>query len=134
MKTPSLILALALVAACTPQEEDRAADTAAEAAPAAAPAPAQPAVAPAKEAAAAPEAETASATGVVEAVDTDAGSVTIAHGEIDAFGWPPMTMTFPAPGLDLAAISQGDQVTVELSRTGSMEATITGITREPPVQ
>ena len=36
------------------------------------------------------------ASGKVEAVDATAGTVTIAHGPVDALKWPAMTMTFKA--------------------------------------
>ena len=39
-------------------------------------------------------AQPASATGLVKAVDAAAGKVTISHGPIKAFHWPPMTMSF----------------------------------------
>ncbi len=39
-------------------------------------------------------AQPASATGLVKAVDAAAGKVTLSHGPIKAFHWPPMTMTF----------------------------------------
>ncbi|HSM11803.1 MAG TPA: copper-binding protein [Lysobacter sp.] len=122
MKTPSLIIALALAAACTPQDQDRAAGTEAVA----------PATqAPAAEADATPEPATASGTGEVTAVDPAAATVTIDHGPIDALEWPAMTMTFAAPGMDLASIKEGDKVSFELRQTGAMEATVTSIARDP---
>jgi len=126
MKTPSLIIALALAAACTPQDQDRAAGT-----EAVAPAAQAPAAAPAAEADATPEPETASGTGEVTAVDPAAATVTIDHGPIDALEWPAMTMTFAAPGVDLASIKAGDKVSFELRQTGPMEATVTSIARDP---
>ncbi len=38
----------------------------------------------------------ADATGVVEAVDTGKGTVTISHEAIKSLDWPPMTMDFSA--------------------------------------
>lgn len=74
-------------------------------------------------------ATTASATGTVQAVDASAGTVTIDHGPVDALQWPAMTMTFQAPGVDLAAIEKGDQVSFEFTSTG-MDGTITSITEQ----
>lgn len=126
MKTPTLIIALALAAACTPQDEDRAAGT-----EVAAPATQEPAIAPPAEPAATPAPATASGTGEVTAIDPVAGTVTINHGPIEALEWPAMAMTFAAPGVDLGAIKQGDKVSFELRQTGAMEATVTSITRDP---
>ena len=125
MKTPSLIIALVLAAACTPQDEDRAAGTEATA-----PATQAPATVPPAETDATPEAATASGSGEVTAVDPVAGTVTIDHGPIEALEWPAMTMTFAAPGVDLAAVKQGDKVTFELRQTGAMEATVTSISHD----
>ena len=126
MKTPSLIIALALAAACTPQDEDRAAGT-----EAAAPSTQAPATAPPAEPIATPEAATASGSGEVEALDPVAGTVTINHGPIEALEWPAMTMTFAASGVDLGAIKPGDKVSFELRQTGAMEATVTSISHDP---
>lgn len=125
MKTPSLIIALVLAAACTPQGEDRAAGTEATA-----PVTQAPAAAPPAETDVAPEGATASGSGEVTAVDPVAGTVTIDHGPIEALEWPAMTMTFAAPGVDLAAVKQGDKVTFELRQTGAMEATVTSISHD----
>ena len=126
MKTPSLIIALALAAACTPQDEERAAGT-----EAAAPSTQMPATAPPEGADAMPAAATAPGSGEVASVDPVAGTVTIDHGPIEALEWPAMTMTFAAPGVDLGGIKQGDKVTFELRQTDAMEATITSISHDP---
>ena len=125
MKTPSLIIALALAAACTPQDEDRSAGTEATA-PVETPASAPPA-----EPDATPASATASGSGEVASVDPVAGTITIDHAPIDALEWPAMTMTFAAPGVDLGSIKQGDKVRFELRQTGAMEATVTSISRDP---
>jgi Cu(I)/Ag(I) efflux system periplasmic protein CusF len=49
--------------------------------------------------AAQPDATTASASGVVEAVDVAAKTITTAHEPVDTLKWPAMTMTFQAPML-----------------------------------
>lgn len=41
-------------------------------------------------------AKTGSGVGVIKAVDTKAGTITIQHGPIPAVGWPAMTMAFKA--------------------------------------
>lgn len=61
-----------------------------------------------------------SGSGVVESVDIAAGTVTIAHGPIDALQWPAMTMPFKAPAVDLTSLRQGDRITFEIaSRDGT---------------
>jgi Cu(I)/Ag(I) efflux system protein CusF len=74
-------------------------------------------------------ASTVSATGVVEAVDPAAKTVTIAHGPVAALQWPAMTMTFKAPDADLSSLKQGDHVSFEFTSTG-MDGRITAITRQ----
>ena len=127
MKTPVLIIALALAAACTPGDEER---TAGDATPIQTQ---PPATAPPEQGAAASSAPV-QASGVVESVDVAGGSVTINHGPIEALEWPQMTMTFAAPGIDLAAIEPGDRVTFDIAPTGSMAATVTRISVDEPAQ
>jgi len=120
MKSPFLLLTFVFLAGCTSPSDD-------------ANAPAS--ITPATPSAAVPTAEApakmtkASANGVVEAVDTAARTITIAHGPIDALQWPAMTMTFKAPDADLSAIKKGDHVAFEFTSTG-MNGTITTITRQ----
>jgi Cu(I)/Ag(I) efflux system protein CusF len=71
-------------------------------------------------------AKTASATGTVEAVDAAAGKITIAHGPVDALGWPAMTMGFKATPEQIASVQAGQKVHFEFQAQG-MEATITQI-------
>lgn len=133
MKTPALVLTLALLTACSSPSGDANA-------PASAAHPEMPAESKASTMASAsnesmpmPEmasaAATASASGTVEAVDTAAKTITIAHGPIDTLKWPAMTMTFKAPEVDLTGLKQGDQVSFELTSTG-MDGTVTKITRK----
>ncbi len=75
------------------------------------------------------EARRASATGVVQTVDAPAQSLVIAHGPVESLGWPGMTMTFRAPGVDLSAIKAGDAVSFEFTTTG-MDGTITSISEQ----
>lgn len=125
MNRIAAILALAMLAACSrPAGESNA--------------PASPeAGAPASATQAAPMSEApvagttaAAASGTVEAIDTSAKTITIAHGPVDALEWPAMTMTFRAPDADLASFREGDRVAFEFTSSG-MEATITGIERQP---
>jgi len=121
MKSPFLLLTFVFLAGCTSPSDDANAPTSMTAPPtpsAAVP----PEEAPAKT-------TKASANGVVEAVNTAARTITIAHGPIDALKWPAMTMTFTAPDADLSAIKQGDHVAFEFTSTG-MNGTITTITRQ----
>lgn len=71
----------------------------------------------------------ASATGVVTAVDPSAKTVTIKHGPVAALQWPAMTMTFQAPDADLASIKAGDRVSFEFKSSG-MDGTITALSRQ----
>lgn len=123
MKIPAILLALSLVAACSPTGEGTAPAPGTTGTPAPE-ASSEPAPAPAPS-----TASTASATGVVEAVDPAAKTVTIAHGPVGALKWPAMTMTFKAPNADLSSIKQGDHVEFEFTSTG-MDGTITKITRK----
>ena len=120
MKTLSLCASLALLAACSPATESPA-PTAQVAAPApsAAPAPA-PAAMPAR---------TADASGVIDSLDTAAGTVTITHGPVPALDWPGMTMTFQAPGVDLTGLQAGDPVAFQFTSTG-MNGTIVSIRKQ----
>lgn len=135
MKTTILIVALGLMAGCSSPTDE-------SVAPAPATADAQEsmtspetatpqAVSPSEDmpSANASTADTASATGVVEAVDPIARTLTIAHGPVAALEWPAMTMTFQAPDVDLGSIEQGDQVSFEFTSTG-MDGTITSMTRQ----
>lgn len=71
----------------------------------------------------------ASATGTIEAIDPAARTITIAHGPVPELEWPAMTMTFQAPGIDLASFKPGDRVAFDLSASG-MKATVTTIKHE----
>lgn len=114
---PTSLLALMLLAGCSSPSGDVDAPTT-RVAPAA---PSATATMPAG-------ATAASAVGVVQSLDVAAGTITIAHGAVDALKWPAMTMTFQAPDTDLGSIKQGDHVAFEFSSTG-MNGTITKITR-----
>jgi Cu(I)/Ag(I) efflux system protein CusF len=120
MKMLPLLLASGLLAACSPSPEGTN-----MAAPATQPAPTSTAATPAD----AGTGTTASASGVVESVDADARTITIAHGPVEALKWPAMTMAFQAPGADLGSIKQGDHVTFEFTSAG-MKATITKIAKQ----
>ena len=69
----------------------------------------------------------ASATGTIQAVDTDSGKITIAHGPVAALKWPAMTMSFKATPEQLAAVKAGQKVDFEFVSAG-MDATLTRIT------
>lgn len=114
MKTSTFLLVLGLLAGCSSPDDQSAARTEASNSEA-------------SETAAPPSATVASATGVVEAVDADAQTVTIAHGPVAALEWPAMTMTFQAPNVDLTTIEQGDEVSFEITSSGT-DTSITSIT------
>jgi len=117
------ILAVLLVAGCNnaPEASAPAAEASASTSASAA-APPSPAAVPA-------EAKRATATGVVQAIDTADNTITIAHGPIEALSWPGMTMAFQAPNIDLSTIKAGDEVTFEIEATG-MGGTILSISKK----
>lgn len=135
MKHPVMILALALLAGCSGQEanDTPTADTAPAAtaaaptpAPAAGPEPSAP-MDPAQHAAmgtaagdpaAADTGAPAMGMGVVKAVDTAAGKVTLDHGPIESLKWPAMTMAFNATPEQLGSIKVGDKVHFEFTQQG----------------
>ena len=71
-------------------------------------------------------AKMASASGTVESVDVAAGKITLAHGPVDALGWPAMTMGFKATPEQIASVHPGQLVRFEFTAEG-MNATITHI-------
>ena len=124
-------LATLLLAACsqTPGSEDAAAKDASTASDMAMPAAEHAAMAAPPKAAAdamTQTAKTASASGTVESVDAGAGKITLAHGPIDALGWPAMTMGFKATPEQIASVQPGQSVRFEFTAEG-MAATITRI-------
>ena len=124
-------LATLLLAACsqTPGSEDAAAKDASTASDMAMPAAEHAAMAAPPKAAAdamTQTAKTASASGIVESVDAGAGKITLAHGPIDALGWPGMTMGFKATPEQIASVQPGQSVRFEFTAEG-MAATITRI-------
>ncbi|MDI6623533.1 MAG: copper-binding protein [Brevundimonas sp.] len=63
-------------------------------------------------------------TGVITAVDPDAGTVTVEHGPIPGVGWPAMTMRFTASPAVLEAASTGERIEFDVSvRDGVNEIT-----------
>jgi Cu(I)/Ag(I) efflux system protein CusF len=69
----------------------------------------------------------ADGVGVVTAVDTKAGTVTIHHSPIAKLNWPAMTMTFEAtPPSLLQGIKSGQSVTFALMQMGG-STTLTAI-------
>ena len=72
--------------------------------------------------------QTAQGTGVVEAIDTAKGTVTIKHQAIASIHWPAMTMTFKAdpPNL-LKDVKVGEKVNFTLHPAGA-NSTVTAIT------
>ena len=127
MKHFVLALSVLLITGCN-AAPDAPAPVASPAAPAPAADATQPPMPPPMPAPAA-EAKHASATGEVQSVDTSAQSLVIAHGPVDALGWPGMTMAFKAPGVDLSGIKAGDSVNFEFTTVG-MDGTITSISKQ----
>ncbi|HAW25204.1 MAG TPA: hypothetical protein DCX38_17920, partial [Pseudomonas sp.] len=71
----------------------------------------------------------ATATGTVKKVDKDKETVTIAHGPVEALGWPSMTMGFKAQPGQLEGVKEGDRVEFDFSSKG-MDSTITRIEKQ----
>ena len=67
-------------------------------------------------------------TGVVNAIDRDAGTVNLTHEPIPALGWPSMTMDMDVgEAVDLSAIEAGEHVRFTLERGVDGLYMITGI-------
>ena len=71
------------------------------------------------------------ASGVIRTMDTEQGTVTIAHGPVPMMNWPPMTMTFklPRPAM-LRGFTPGARVEFSFRKEGEAFA-ITSIRRAP---
>ena len=59
------------------------------------------------------------ATGVVTAIDTAAGKITLNHGRVAELQWPAMTMAFGATANQLKGIAVGDKVAFKFTVTGT---------------
>lgn len=145
MKLPTVLLATALLAACSqqpgsvenqampeaaqqpmPNEAPSSAGATATAAPSAADM--QMSEAEHKQMTGDAQATTmAMATGTIQSVDAGAGKITIAHGPVAALKWPAMTMAFKASPEQLASVKPGQKVEFEFEAKG-MDSTITHIT------
>jgi Cu(I)/Ag(I) efflux system protein CusF len=65
-------------------------------------------------------AKTHHAVGTVKKLDTQKGSVTIAHGAVKTLNWPAMTMTFGVKDKALLdKLAQGNKVEVDFVEDGS---------------
>jgi len=73
--------------------------------------------------------QAATATGRVKKVNLEKGSVIIAHGPVEALGWPSMTMGFNATPDQLRTLQQGDQVEFDFVSKG-MNAVVTRIDKQ----
>jgi Cu/Ag efflux protein CusF len=72
--------------------------------------------------------QTAQGTGVIEAIDTAKGTVTIKHQAIKSIDWPAMTMTFKAdPPSLLQSIRVGEKVNFTLHPDGK-DSIVTAMT------
>ncbi|WP_353226675.1 copper-binding protein [Novosphingobium sp.] len=69
------------------------------------------------------------ATGVVTAIDTAAGKITLDHGPVPELQWPAMTMAFGATANQLSEIAVGDKVAFKFTVTGT-SAQITEISKQ----
>ena len=66
-------------------------------------------------------------TGVIKAIDSKAGTLTIQHGPIPAVSWPAMTMTFKAkPSTLLKGLKVGQTVGFDTTVRG-MDADVTAV-------
>lgn len=74
----------------------------------------------------------AHSVGVVKAIDTTKGAITLQHEAIRSIGWPAMTMAFKVASPDLLkAAKVGDTVQFSLHPAG-MASTITSIESAQP--
>jgi Cu(I)/Ag(I) efflux system periplasmic protein CusF len=110
---PILLALLALLAGCTPSPQ-QAGEAAGQSAMSDPQSPSEARV------------SSGATTGVVESIDPDARTVTIAHEPVASLEWPAMTMTFKVPEADLSALRAGDRVSFDFTARG-MDATITRI-------
>ena len=72
---------------------------------------------------------TASAEGIVTAIDADAGTITVDHGAVPAIEWPAMTMAFDADEQLRQDVAVGDTISFDFT-TGEGGNTITSITKK----
>jgi Cu/Ag efflux protein CusF len=71
-----------------------------------------------------------SAEGVLTAIDTAAGTVSISHGTIASIGWPAMTMNFTlADSKAAAGFEPGQKVAFHFTVKGGMTATVTHLSK-----
>lgn len=75
-----------------------------------------------------PATEQAQGVGVIKSIDSQAGTVVIAHEPIKAFEWPSMTMKFKVadPAL-LKGIAAGNKVSFTLQGKDMMKSTVTAL-------
>ncbi|BAN49189.1 copper-binding protein [Metapseudomonas resinovorans] len=74
------------------------------------------------------QAQTATASGTVKAVDLAKGTVTISHGAVPSLKWPAMTMAFAASQEQLESVEVEEKVNFEFKAEG-MNASILKITK-----
>jgi Cu/Ag efflux protein CusF len=75
--------------------------------------------------------QTAQGVGVVKAIDTATGMITIQHQAIASIHWPAMTMTFKAaPPSLLNSVKVGEKVHFTLHPAGK-DSTVTAIAAQP---
>ena len=72
---------------------------------------------------------TVTASGTVKKVIPEKGLVTIAHGPVEALGWPSMTMSFRATPDQLQTLEKGDQVAFDFYSEG-MDSVITRMEKQ----
>ncbi len=69
------------------------------------------------------------ATGTLNSIDLEAGTVNISHGPVPSAGWPQMTMDFKLSDKSAAEkLEPGERVDVHFTIEGGMNATVTEIT------
>ena len=72
----------------------------------------------------------AQSTGIVKAIDTAKGTITLQHEAIASIGWPAMTMAFKVASPDLLkAAKVGDKVKFTVHPAG-MDSMVTSITAQ----
>ena len=110
-----MFIVIVLLTACGREAEDTASTPIAASAPP-----------PAATKPAAPASIRASTLGTIDAIDTAAGTITIAHEAVPALEWPAMTMAFNAEPRQIEGLTVGQRVQFEFLASGA-DATITTI-------
>lgn len=66
--------------------------------------------------------------GVLNSVDTAAGTINVTHEPVEALGWPKMTMDLPVTRrVDMSKLKPGSEVTLKLKQGRDKQFRVVGI-------